>query len=324
MHKKGISVVIPVYNSHASLRSLVARLKSTLELCADNFEILLINDDSVDNSWKVIVELADMYEFVKGFNLMRNYGQHNAILAGIRSAQYDIIVTVDDDLQHPPEEIPKLLEKLDEGYDVVYGSPQTQQHGFWRDLASQITKAALRSVMNVEIARNVSAFRVFRTHLRDSFADYRGIHPSIDVLLTWGTKRFASIAVRHMPREAGTSNYTLAKLVVHAINMMTGFSTLPLRFASFLGFTFTLFGFFVLIYVVGRYMISGTPVAGFPFLASIISIFSGVQLFSLGIIGEYIGSIFARSLDQPSYLVRESVTGKSGISTRKDMTGKSE
>ena len=234
MQFDGISVVIPVYNSQDTLRPLVARLQSALQPCTDVFEIILINDASLDNSWQVVGELVDIYEFVKGLNLMRNYGQHNALLAGIHMAQYDVVVTMDDDLQNPPEEIPKLLEKLNEGYDVVYGTPQTEQHGVWRDLASQITKMALRSVMNVEIARNVSAFRVFRTSIRDAFADYRGTHPSIDVLLTWGTKRFAVVPVEHLAREEGTSNYTFLKLVTHAINMATGFSTLPLELQVYL------------------------------------------------------------------------------------------
>ena len=305
MRFDGVSVIVPVYNSQDTLRPLVTRLKGILQTCADVFEIILINDGSRDNSWQVIEKLVETLEFVKGLNLMRNYGQHNALLAGIRAAKYGVIVTIDDDLQHPPEEVLNLLEKLNEGYDVVYGTPQTGQHGLWRNLASQITKMALRSVMNVEIARNVSAFRVFRTHLRDSFIDYRGTHPSIDVLLTWGTKRFAAVGVKHMSRGGGTSNYTFAKLVTHAINMVTGFSTLPLRVASILGFSFTLFGFFVLAYVVIRYLISGAPVAGFPFLASIIAIFSGVQLFALGIIGEYLARMHLRLMDRPSYAIRE-------------------
>jgi len=300
-----VSVIVPVYNSQESLASLVARLKGVLESCNNAFEVILINDDSLDDSWHVICGLIDTYDFVKGFNLMRNYGQHNALLVGIRAARYDIIVTIDDDLQHPPEEIPRLLETLDEGYDVVYGRPQAEQHGLWRNLASQVTKMVFRSVMDVKIARNVSAFRAFRTPLRDAFSDYRGCYPSIDVLLTWATKRFAVIVVKHMPRKQGTSNYTFVKLVIHALNMLTGFSTLPLRIASFLGFAFTFFGFCILVYVIGRYLMSGTPVAGFPFLASIIAIFAGVQLFSLGIIGEYLARMHLRLMDRPGYVIRE-------------------
>ncbi len=300
-----VSVVVPVYNSQETLRPLVTKLKSALEVCTNAFEIILINDDSMDSGWEVIKELVECNDFIKAMNLMRNYGQHNALLAGIRAAQYEITVTIDDDLQHPPEEIPKLLEKLSEGYDVVYGTPQTKQHGLCRNLASQITKTALRSMMNVKIARNVSAFRAFRTYLREGFSNYCGSHPSIDVLLTWSTNRFAAIPVKHIPRQNGRSNYTLVKLVGHTINMVTGFSTLPLRVASILGFVFTLFGFLVLAYVVGRYLISGTPVPGFAFLASTVAIFSGVQLFVLGIIGEYLARMHLRLMDRPSYTIRE-------------------
>jgi undecaprenyl-phosphate 4-deoxy-4-formamido-L-arabinose transferase len=211
---------------------------------------------------------------------------------------------MDDDLQHPPTEITKLIAKLEEGYDVVYGSPAQQQHGLWRDLASQITKLALQGSMGVEIARKVSAFRVFRTEVRRAFADYHSPFVSIDVLLTWGTTRFAAVSVAHNLRKYGASNYTFRKLVTHAVNMITGFSILPLQVASLTGFVFTLFGILVFIYVVGRYLLQGTPVPGFPFLASIIAIFSGAQLFALGIIGEYLARVHFRTMDRPVYTVR--------------------
>jgi len=258
----------------------------------------------LDGSWDVISRLAREYDWISGVNLMRNYGQHNALLCGIRMANYEIIVTIDDDLQHPPEEIPKLVDKLGESYDVVYGTPQKEQHGLWRDLASLVTKIALQSAMGAKTARNVGAFRVFRTELRDAFANYKSPFVSIDVLLTWGTKRFAAIAVQHEPRRVGTSNYTFRKLVTHALNMMTGFSTLPLQFASMIGFLFTFFGLGVLAYVLGRYIVDGRSVPGFVFLASIIAIFSGAQLFALGIIGEYLARMHQRTMEKPAYLVR--------------------
>lgn len=301
----GISVVVPVFNSEQSLEELVGRLWPVLSACAKSFEVILVNDGSRDKSWNVIEKLVDANTFVRGFNLMRNYGQHNALLAGIRMAKFDIIVTIDDDLQHPPEEIPKLLEKLTDEYDVIYGSPQIEQHGLWRDLASRITKMALASIINIKIARKVSAFRVFRTCLRDSFADYRGAYPSIDVLLSWGTSRFGSVDVSHLQRQKGSTNYTFTKLVTHAINMLTGFSTLPLRIASILGFSFTVFGIILLTYVLIRYLISDAPVQGFAFLASSIAIFSGVQLFTIGIIGEYLARMYIRLMDRPSYTIRE-------------------
>jgi hypothetical protein len=161
--------------------------------------------------------------------------------------------------------------------------------------------------MSAQTARNVSAFRAFRSQLRDAFANYQGPFVSVDVLLTWGTTRFAAVPTQHHPRQAGASNYTFRKLVVHALNMMTGFSTLPLQIASVMGFGLTLFGVGVLVYVLGRYLLQGSPVAGFPFLASIVAVFSGAQLFALGIIGEYLARMHFRLMDRPAYAVRETI-----------------
>ena len=299
-----ISVVVPVYNSEDSLPELVNRLESTLCAASSRFEVILVNDGSRDRSWDVISQVAQDNDWVHGIDLMRNYGQHNALLCGIRMAKNDIIVTVDDDLQNPPEEIPKLLDKLAEGYDVVYGTPQKERHGLWRNLASLVTKSALRTAMGGQTARKVSAFRVFRTDLRDAFANYQSPFISIDVLLTWGTTRFASIPVRYELRGVGASNYTFLKLVTHALNMMTGFSTWPLQLASVIGFLFTFLGMLILAYVIIRYLIEGGSVPGFAFLASIIAIFSGAQLFALGIIGEYLARMHFRSMGRPPSIIR--------------------
>jgi undecaprenyl-phosphate 4-deoxy-4-formamido-L-arabinose transferase len=302
--RERLSVVVPVYNSDAILPDLVDRLDHVLAAHCDAYEAILVDDGSGTDAWRVIEGLAKARPWVRGLRLMRNYGQHNALLCGIRQARYETIVTMDDDLQHPPEEIPKLLAELREGFDVVYGTPRQEQHGLWRDLASQITKMALRGAMGAETARKVSAFRAFRTRVRDAFAGYPGPFVSIDVLLTWGTSRFHSVPVRHDARQTGASNYTVGSLVVHALNMMTGFSTVPLQIASLVGFAFTLLGILTLAYVVGRYLIEGTSVPGFPFLASIIAIFAGAQLFALGIIGEYLARMHLRSMERPAYTIR--------------------
>jgi len=300
-----LSVVVPVYNSEETLPTLMQRLTSVLQTLTSSYEVILVNDDSRDGSWRVIIELAAADPHLRGVNLMRNYGQHNALLAGIRLARFDVIITLDDDLQNPPEEIPRLLEKLAEGYDVVYGTPEKEQHGIWRDMASQVTKLALQGVMGSETARHVSAFRVFRAQVREAFTYYQTPFVSIDVLLVWGTMRFAAVPVRHDLRPVGTSNYTFRKLVIHALNMITGFSIWPLQLASMLGFGFTLLGMFVLAYVLGRYIIQGGSVPGFPFLASIIAIFSGAQLFTLGIIGEYLARMYFRMMERPVYVIRD-------------------
>jgi undecaprenyl-phosphate 4-deoxy-4-formamido-L-arabinose transferase len=222
---------------------------------------------------------------------------------------------MDDDLQHPPEEIPKLLQKLAGGYDVVYGTPEQQQHGLGRDFASWVTKLALQNVMGAEVARKVSAFRVFNSQLAKAFAHYEGSFVSIDVLLTWGTNRFTSTAVKHRPRAQGASGYTFRKLLTHTMNMMTGFSTIPLQIASLIGFIFTLFGLFVLAYVVIRYFLHGDAVPGFPFLASIVALFSGAELFALGIIGEYLARMHFRSMQKPPYVIREGIRSEESANT---------
>jgi glycosyltransferase involved in cell wall biosynthesis len=308
-----LSVVIPVYNSEPTLETLASKLDTELLQISPLYEVIFVNDGSRDKSWETLQRLAQRYSWVKAVNLMRNYGQHNAILCGIRLAQNEIVVTMDDDLQHPPEEIIKLVERLAEGYDVVYGVPLKETHGIWRDLASQITKLALQKSMGAETARRVSAFRAFRTRIREAFSSYQNSYVNIDVLLTWGASRFTSVQVRHDPRLVGKSKYTLRKLISHSMNMVTGFTVLPLQIASLMGFAFSIFGAIVLVYVIGRYLIQGGSVPGFPFLASTIAIFSGVQLFALGIIGEYLARMHFRLMDRPSYIINQEIINSSPI-----------
>jgi glycosyltransferase involved in cell wall biosynthesis len=320
MKRMSLSVVVPVYNSEQSLPLLVDRLRPVFESMGVDHELILVNDGSHDKSWEVVTELARKNPWIRGINLMRNYGQHNALFCGIRAAKHEVIVTLDDDLQNPPEEIPKLLAKLDEGYDVVYGISQQDQHGVLRGVASKITKIMLQSAMGIDAARNVRAFRAFRTQIRDAFSHYNGPFITIDVVLTWGTTKFSAVEVKHDSRHVGASNYTLGKLVTHALNMVTSFSVKPLQYASIIGFSFTILGFVSLMYVVIKYMIIGGKVPGFAFLASIISIFSGVQLFVLGIFGEYLGRVFLRSLDRPICVIRESVGFVEPASTKEQET----
>ena len=295
--------VIPVYFGEKTLPELVERLRTTLAEIASQFQIILVNDGSTDGSWRVISNLAEKNNEVRGINLMRNFGQHNALLAGIRSAKYEITVTIDDDLQHDPGCIPVLLAKMEEGFDVVYGAPLAEKHGLFRDMASVLTKATLATVMNASSARHVSAFRVFYTRLRNAFAEYTGPAVSIDVLLTWGTSKFSYVEINHEKRAEGESNYTFRKLVTHSFNLITGFSTIPLRLATGVGFVFILFGIGIFLYVFIRYILQGGAVPGFTFLASTIAVFSGVQLFALGIMGEYLARMHFRLMDKPTYVI---------------------
>ncbi len=313
----GLSVVVPVYNSAETLAELTTRLAKVLPGLVTQYELILVNDGSQDKSWEIILELTRIYPWIRAINLMRNYGQHNALLCGIRSARFDLIVTMDDDLQHPPEEIYKLLAKLAEGYDVVYGIPQRMPHSWWRNLFSVIIKRVLAYVMGVKTVRDFAAFRALRTRLRRAFENYQNPNVLIDVLLSWGTHRFTTTVVNENPRPAGRSNYSLSRLVQYTMVVITGFSTFPLRLASVVGFIFTLFGIGVFLYVVAIYFLVGS-MPGFPFLASLVSLFSGTQLFALGIFGEYLARIFDRSMDRPPYVVEEDLKLSPEVQTSAD------
>ena len=269
---------------------------------ADAYELVLVNDGSPDQSWQVISELAGTHSWVRGIDLMRNYGQHNATLCGVREARFEVIVIMDDDLQNPPREIPKLLEKLEEGYDVVYGVARKRQQIWWKSLASAIVKRAIAYVMGLRTVRDIGAFKAFRADLRKSFENFRGPDVLVDVLLSWGTTRFATVPVDEEPRAVGKSNYNFFKLIKVSLLVLTSYTTIPLRFASIVGFLFTLFGFGVLTYVLVTYFVAGS-IPGFSFLASSITIFSGVQLFALGILGEYLARVFERTGGRPTYTI---------------------
>ncbi len=281
---------------------LVERLNKSLPAFAKKYEVILVNDGSPDGSWEVIERLAKKYKWVRGIRLMRNYGQHNATLCGVRLARYEVTVTMDQDLQHPPEAIPLLLAELDKGYDVAYGSPRKLPQGLVRNLLTANIKRILASIMGVQSVRNISAFRAFRTRLREAFENFRSPTMIVDVLLSWGTTRFTSVQVDIA--EARFSNYNFTALVRAALLILIGFSTKPLRLASWIGFIMTLFGLGVFVYVVIIYFTLGS-LPGFPFLASIIALFSGAQLFALGIFGEYLARMFDRSMDRPAYIIHE-------------------
>ena len=237
-----VSVIVPVYNGAPTLPELVTRLSTVLSNCAIAYEIILVDDGSEDSSWDVINRLATDHDQCRGIGLMRNYGQHNALLAGIRQARYEVIVTIDDDLQNPPEEIPILLAEFASGADVIYGAPLKAGHGIAAEAFLSSHQARPQGHHGGRRRNQSECVSAFRTVLRDGFSEASGPAVNIDVLLGWSTSRFHAVVVRQERRAVGKSNYTFRKLVNHALNMLTGFSTQPLRFASLIGFTFTLIG----------------------------------------------------------------------------------
>ena len=299
----GLSIVVPVFRSEKTLNELVNRITNSIS--DKSVEIILIDDASGDGTWTTICSIARQNSMVTGIRLGRNSGQHGALLAGVRAAKFQTVVTLDDDLQNPPEEINKLIDALVPGVDVVYGVSTEVKQDFYRRAGSKLVRKFFASALGFNSAVSMSSFRTFRTALREGFNTALGPNVSLDALLTWSTTRFTVVEVKHDERKVGDSHYTFRKLVRFMIDMATGYSALPLRLASALGFLTISFGAVLLVYVIGRPIITGERVQGFPMLASTIIIFSGVQIFLLGILGEYIGRMHFRVMNKPTYMVAE-------------------
>jgi len=303
---QGLSVIVPVYRSERTLQKLVDRVSASVGW--QDFEIVLVDDASEDGTWKEISAISKVNSNVKGLRLGRNSGQHGALLAGVRVAGFATIVTLDDDLQNPPEEISKLLSALAPEIDVVYGVSTKVKQNIYRRLVSKIARKFFSSTLGFSSAVSMSSFRAFRTDLRTGFDSSLGPNISLDALLTWSTSRFTTTEVAHDQRAEGKSHYTFRKLVRFMIDMATGYSTLPLRMASTLGFATVAFGLVLLIFVVSKPLLTGGTVPGFPLLASSITIFSGVQIFLLGVLGEYIGRMHFRVMNKPTYMIAETTS----------------
>lgn len=311
--QRSLSVVVPVYKGAESLPELIQEAEETLNSTGLPWEVILVDDGSPDSTWTVIEALCQRHPSVRGIRLMRNFGQHNALLAGLRAARYEVIVTMDDDLQHPPREILKLLEALTPAVDVVYGVAEEEEHGPLRSLASRLVKLSLAVTLRTPSAQSVSAFRAFRASLRDAFALNDDPDLTLDVLLSWSTTLITAVRVQMAPRRYGTSNYTVRLLSRHALNMITGYSTLPLRFVTYMGLTLSAIGTAILTYVVVHYLLFGGRVPGFTFIAATVALFSGAQMLALGILGEYMGRLHFRSMHRPQYLIRQTDPAGLGI-----------
>lgn len=300
----GLSAVIPAYRSPDTLDRLCLELLDDVGPLVENIEIIIVDDGSGDGTWDTICGLAERHAEVRGVQLLRNYGQHNALLAGIRAAHMPLVLTLDDDLQHPPRQALSMLRVLSDDLDLVYGRPAQERQGVLRNLASRTSKWMMSVMLGSDVHPRSGAFRLFRRELIGAADDVHDPSMSIDVLLSWATSRITDVAVEHDERVDGQSGYTVRMLIRHAANMITGYSTRPLRWVSAFGFVCALFGFGLLGYVLVRYLIDGSDVAGFTFLAATVTLFSGVQLLSLGLLGEYVGRMHLRSMGKPLYVIR--------------------
>ncbi|WP_380167458.1 glycosyltransferase [Jannaschia sp. R86511] len=302
-----LSVVVPCYRSVETLAGLVEGVHAELGRPGsgvDDFELVLVVDGSPDSTFALANDLARRFPRVRVLMLSRNYGQHNALLAGIERASFEVVVTMDDDLQHRPDQITRLVEPLqDPLVDLVYGVAVTEEHAFWRSLASRAVKRGL-ALAGVDNASDVSAFRAFRTELRHGFPEAADAFASVDVLLSWTTVAVTRVDVQMDQREAGESAYGLRKLMRHTLNMVTGYGTLPLRLVTVLGVVCAVLGAVLLATVLVGYFVGSTTVSGFTTLASMIALFSAAQMLSIGVLGEYVGRLHFRSMHKPTYVVR--------------------
>lgn len=299
-----LSIVVPVYNSASTLDMLLERLTKTIEAITQSYEIILIDDGSRDDSWAVIHSLRANYgDHLLTVQLMRNYGQHNALMCGLGVARGAYVVTMDDDLQNPPEEIPKLLAHIKRhGLDLVYGCPSNRNHAAWRNLGSSIVWHFYRTVFRNPVTP--TPFRIMRHQLAHSVMFYDLNFTYLDGLLAWCTSRIAGVEVEHHARVQGNSGYSLGKLLGLALNLYTNFSLIPLQMVSGLGFVTAMSGFLVGIYYLFQFLASNIAVPGFASTIIAILILGGAQLLALGVIGEYLGRLHLNVNRKPQYVIR--------------------
>lgn len=303
-----VSVVIPVYRSAGTLPELVRRLSEVFERLGIVYELVFVEDGSPDNSWDVLCRLrAEEPDRIVAVRLMRNFGQHNALMCGFRHARGDLVVTMDDDLQNPPEEIPKLLAAMeDSDIDLVYGVYERKQHRAWQNAGSAIVQAFHKWVFRTRVP--ISSFRIMRRELVESIFCYSLNFTFVDGLLAWNTTRIAGVQVEHHLRANGRSGYSLWKLVPHAINIFTNFSLLPLQLVSLAGFLAALGGFGAGAYYLAQYLFAQIAVPGYASTIIAILVLGGLQLLALGILGEYLGRVHLNINRKPQYTIRSVLT----------------
>jgi len=299
-----LSVVVPVYRSKDLLPELYRRLNRTLPKITSSYEMLFVDDGSRDGSWEVLQRIARTDRHVRAFKLSKNFGQHAATLCGIRQSGGKYIVTLDDDLEHPPEAIPQLLQKARQGWDLVYGVFPQRTHPGWRNLTSEVARFLFRLAIP-KLNDTYSSFRVIQREPAQALDRFESPFPFVDGYLSWVTNNCATVEVPHGQRGNGSSHYTFRKLLRHTINIFVTFSDLPLRLATWLGLVVLLLGFFWVVFILVGHWTGYITMSGYSSLMAGITVFSGTQLMMLGVFGEYIGRINFTTSRKPLYLISQ-------------------
>jgi polyisoprenyl-phosphate glycosyltransferase len=298
---KKLSIIIPVFNSAEGLQNFVENLISTVSKQFQDFEIIMVDDCSRDSSWSIIEKLSTIHKNIKGIQLRKNAGQHNAIFSGLHYCEGDVIVTMDDDGQNSPDSVEKLILEINKGYDVCYANYKIKKHNFFRRCGSYINNLVATFLFKKPKNLVLTSFRCFKNDIKNEILKHQSSFIYIDGLIFSITDNVSQTLVDHGERKFGKSNYTILKLIGLWLKMATGFSILPLRIASIFGIFLSIASFVITIWLVFfRSVSSGIPV-GWTSLVVIIIFLGGIQLLALGLIGEYLGRAYLTINNSPKY-----------------------
>lgn len=306
MSMRKVSFVIPCYRSENTLEHVVAEIRDKMKSLAEySYEIILVNDCSPDGTLAVIRRLCESDDRIKGISFSRNFGQHSALMAGLRQAAGDYVVCLDDDGQTPADEADKLFAKLDEGFDAVYARYKHKKHSFFRNLGSKVNELMTRVMLDKPRELYVSSYFAVRRFVVDDMIRYENSYPYVIGLVLRATRNITNVEVQHREREEGHSGYTLKKLLDLWFNGFTAFSVKPLRIATTVGVMSASAGFLYGIYTIVKRFINPAVPMGFSALMAALVFFGGMIMIMLGLIGEYIGRIYISMNNSPQYVIRE-------------------
>lgn len=300
-----ISIIIPVFNSENIVKNTVEQSIYELKSQKLNFEIILINDGSKDNSWRTIKKLTQKYPEIISINLLKNYGQHTAIYCGIEQSKGNYLVTLDDDLQNPPKEIIKLINKITDGYDVVFGTFPEKKHSFLRKIGTLLINYLNKKIFNKPKSIKLTNFRIFTREVAERIKNYNTLYPYIPGLLLMFSSSIANVETLHEERKIGKSNYTIIKIIKLVSRLLFNYSSYPLKVLSSLGIIISILSFSSGIAFIVNKIYFKNIVPGWTTIVVIISFFNGFLIFMLGILGEYVSRILNQVSFKKSYQINE-------------------
>jgi glycosyltransferase involved in cell wall biosynthesis len=303
--QKDLSIVIPVYNSEAIILLTLQEIEDALHSLNISYEIILINDGSSDQSWDIIRKASFEKQGIKAINLLKNYGQHTALICGIAQAKCKYILTMDDDLQNPPSEIEKLWKKVNEGYDCVFATFAQKKHSMYRNLGSLFINWLNEKIFNKPKNLKVSNFKIFTSEVAQRITEHKTNFPYLNGLLLLYSHKMSNVETLHHPRKIGKSNYSLFKIITLVARILFNYSSYPLQWLTKVGFSIAFLSFLMGAFYFGKAMFIGSSVKGWPTLAIMLSFFNGFIIIMLGVLGEYVSRMMQQSSVSKPYIIKE-------------------